>query len=309
MATWAEIVRRLAPVHRLGEPLTWREAMQEAPGRLLHLPLGPCHLVEAGPESGEPLLLLHGFLYHSVMWAGVQPSLAARGARAVAVDLLGWGYSGRNESMRYDYALYARQVLQVMDALGWERATLVGHSMGGGAAIRFAVEHPERVARLILVDPASLPVPLARVGRVLAWPGVGEAALALGAEALLEVNLKRFGFLDPSRVTPGYVAAVAAPLRIEGSSWTLLNILRELDFGSQQAQVEALGALEIPTLILWGARDRAIPLRVGLGFRDLLPRARFVVIDGSGHIPHEERPEAFLEEVAAFLGWTAARGR
>jgi len=295
----SDLVRQVLPVHRLGESITMDAARASAPGAFVELPCGRCHYVQRG-EQGPVVLLLHGFLYHGMMWDDVIGPLSEH-ARCYVLDLMGWGYSSRNEAIDYDYALYARQVLEFMDALGIERASLVGQSMGGGTAIRFAVEHRDRVERLVLVDPASLPNPLALTGRVFALPGVGEVVMGLGGDRVTAENLKQLWFHDPAHVTPAYVARVTAPLKIQGSTWTVLNILRRLDFGSQSEHVKLLARTDVPILLVWGREDRAVPFAVGLTMREMLPKATFVVIPHAGHTPHEEDPATFLAAAVPFL--------
>ena len=294
----ATVTHRLLPYHRLWENLAYEQACSSAPGTFVDLEVGRTHYRERG--EGEPVVLLHGFLYHSIMWDPIVPALAER-YRTLAIDLLGWGWSARDDRRHYDYALYARQLLEFLDAMQIDQARLIGQSMGGGTLIRLASEHPDRVRCLVLVDPASLPNPLALAGRLFALPGVGELLIALGREAVVAKNLRDLWFYDPSSVTRDHVAAVAEPLRIRGSTWTLLDILRNLDFGCQSRQVEALAQTDVEVLLVWGRQDRAVPLSVGEQMHRMLPGSELVVIDQAGHTPHEEQPERFLEATLPFL--------
>ena len=292
------LLHKLAPIQRFHERLTYDAACQTAPGRFIDLPLGRCHLVESG--EGPPLILLHGFLYSTFMWEPVMAELAKH-FRVIAVDLMGWGYSARDDGRDYNSGLYAQQLEQVMDSLGLERASLVGQSMGGGTAIRFAAEHSARIERIVLVDAASLPNPPAIAAHIFALPFVGELLLTAGGNTLLAKNLKDLWFYQHDKVTPAYVERVAYPLRIQGSSWTALNILRTLDFGCQTLEVRALGRTTIPTLLVWGREDRAVPLPVGQTMHSMLPGSELFIIDRAGHSPHEEEPQAFLERAIPFL--------
>lgn len=292
------MLRNALPLHRLRERLDYNEACALAPGRFIDLPSGRCHYEEVG--EGPPVLLVHGFLYSSFEWAPVMAQIGAA-HRALAVDLFGWGYSERDERRLYDYVLYANQLLELMDALEIERAALIGQSMGGGTAIRFAVEHPDRVERLVLVDAASLPNPTPLVGRIFALPMVGELLLTTGGNAMIGRQLKDFWFYDKRHVTPEYVDRVARPLRIKGSSWTALAILRHLDFGSQEDLVTRLAGVDCPKLIVWGRQDKAVPLALGERMHEMLPGSELLILDEAGHTPHEEQPDEFLERVMPFL--------
>jgi pimeloyl-ACP methyl ester carboxylesterase len=303
----AALARKVVPLHRLRERRSYVDGCRDAPGRFVDLPGGRCHYREAG--SGQPVVLLHGFLYSTVMWDPVLEPLG-REFRALSLDLFGWGYSSRHEGGHYDYQVYADQLRTFLDALGIERAALVGQSMGGGTIIRFAVQHPDRVERLVLVAAASLPNPPSLTARLFALPLVGEALMTAVPEITLERNLKKFWFRDPTLVTREYVERLGAPLRIRGSSWTALSILRTLDFGSQEALLGQLAELALPTLIVWGRDDAAVPLALGEQMHRMLPGSELLVLDDAGHTPHEEQPEAFLERVVPFLhGDAGAAGR
>ena len=128
------------------------------------------HYVEKG--EGEPVILLHGLFFDTNMWSENIDALAAH-FKVYALDLWGCGYSTR-EPLDYGYPLFAEQLLRFMDRLGIARASLVGQSMGAGTAIRFCVEHRERVNKLVLVACAGLPNRLPLLARILDIRGVGE---------------------------------------------------------------------------------------------------------------------------------------
>ncbi len=270
--------------------------------------LAPGKFVQTGPYTthyrvkgeGPPLILLHGFLYHSMTWDRVLDALALK-FRVYALDLLGFGYSSRLESGDYSYSLYAEQVRQFMDALGLTTASVVGHSMGGGTAIQFAVQHPERVDKLILVDSAGLPRPPSVTERIYALPFLGEFFLALPPKANLKRTLQSLVFHDPTLVTDAYVDAVGQPLQIVGSGRAVLNILRSRMAGGLRVEVERLGGVGKPILLLWGREDKLLPLALGEEMHRLLPGSRLEVLDGVGHNPHEEAPEKATDVLVEFL--------
>ncbi|MBI2889928.1 MAG: alpha/beta fold hydrolase [Nitrospirae bacterium] len=276
----------------------WTDAIKEAPGQLVKTKDHTTHVVVKG--EGPPAILIHGFMYHSIMWEGTQRDLTHY-ARTHAMDLYGWGYSSRLDAVNYSYDLYARQVIDLMDSLGIERADLIGQSMGGGTAMVVAARWPQRVRSLILVDPAGLPNPLPLTGRIFGLQGVGEFLVALPGRSVFKKNLQDFWFHDASRVTDEYVDAVIRPFRITGSTRTILNILRTLDFGSLEGEVRTLAGHHIPTLVVWGREDRAVPLPIGEKLHHSLPGSQFFVVDGAGHSPHEEKPEIVHPRLIEFL--------
>ncbi len=255
------------------------------------------HYVEKG--EGPPVILLHGFAYDSYLWAENIDALAAR-FKVYALDLWGWGYSTR-EPLDYGYDLYARQLRLFMDRLGLERASLVGQSMGGGTAIRFAVQHRERVDKLVLVDVAGLPNPMPWMAKVFRLPGLGEWLMSLGTDALRKRGLRDSFIHDPALITDDYVENVTRPQKIEKSSAVGLSILRRQFFDTLSEDIQHLARLDIPVLLVWGRQDRAIPLERGQELHRILPGSRLEVLDRAGHVPNFERAPEFNRLALEFL--------
>src|SRR5690349_7420120 len=160
-------------------------ANKHARGKFIDLNGRKTHYVEKG--EGKPVILLHGFFYDSYIWAENIDALAAH-FKVHALDLWGCGYSTR-DPLDYGYPLYAEQLLQFMDHLGIQRASLVGQSMGAGTAILFTTRHRSRVEKLVLVDAAGLPNPLPFTARVFNLPGVGEFFMGLKTDEIRRAGL------------------------------------------------------------------------------------------------------------------------
>lgn len=223
---------------------------------------------EAG--TGEPLILVHGLVGSTRWWAKNVPSLAAH-FRVLAVDLIGFG--GSHGDQPFDLSAAAGYLARWMDELGIARVNIVGHSMGGFIAADLAAAHPDRVQRLVLVDPASI-----------------AAAMPLRAYAF---GLARAGRYTSPRFLPLLVADTyrAGP----SSFWHALRQLTTLDL---QPKLERL---QMPALLVWGEHDTIVPLDVGRRLADVLPRARFALIPGAGHNAMWDRPAAFNRLVIEFL--------
>ena len=161
--------------------------------------------VERG--EGEAVILIHGFLYHTVMWKQSVDALAKK-FKVYAIDLWGWGFSERLKETEYSFDRYSKQVIGFMDALKIQKASLVGQSMGGGISVYTAAHFPDRVDRLILVDPAVIPYPMTTVGKIYQLPYVGEFLNAIPGDALMKNNLKSVWFYDPKKVTDEYAEEV-----------------------------------------------------------------------------------------------------
>lgn len=256
------------------------------------------HYIDEG--SGPAVILIHGFAGSTFSWRLVIPDLA-KTHRVIAVDLPGFGFSDRGLDVDYSHTGQAERIVALMDLLGIERATLIGHSMGGAIAQRVASRHPGRVARLILVAAvnAAQPPDSARRGRatgpMFALVGVAQrsprAMYAVGRRALRRMvhdaeyateEVMR-GYIDPLLI-PGTVAAV-----------------RKITAATGEEAPADLSGISAPTLVLIGASDRMIPPEKALELAEAISGARYLVIPEAGHLLAEERPEAFLEEVLAFL--------
>jgi pimeloyl-ACP methyl ester carboxylesterase len=272
-------------------------AKKYAEGKLIDLEGRRTHFIEAG--SGEPVILVHGFAFDTFTWHNNFEALAAN-FRVLALDLWGFGYSTR-EPLDYGYPLYAEQLLMFMDALDIEKASLIGHSMGGGTAIYFSVHHPDRVNRLLLVDAGGMPNPLPLLGRLTNLPLVGELMYGMRGNIMRRMALKTNWIHDESFITDSYFENATRFHKVKGSTKVMLTILRKQFFHTLPDEVRALGELNIPTLIVWGRHDTAIPLARGHEMHALLEGSRLEVLDNVGHCPHDETFAWFNQMAVEFL--------
>jgi pimeloyl-ACP methyl ester carboxylesterase len=259
--------------------------------------------------KGPVLLLVHGMAGNSLTWRHVTPALAKR-FTVVAPDLLG---QGESDKPRGDYSLgaYANTLRDLMDALGHKRATVVGQSLGGGVAMQFAYQFPERCERLVLVDSGGLGREVTFYLRMLTVPGF-EAVFPLfctprlrDAGNLIATWLARAGV----RSTPASqeVWRSYASLADAESRQAFFRSLRDVIDLSGQA-VSALSRLyraaQLPTLIVWGAQDPFIPVSHAVAAHKAIPGSRLEIFDGVGHYPHCEAPERFVAVLIDFIAST-----
>jgi 4,5:9,10-diseco-3-hydroxy-5,9,17-trioxoandrosta-1(10),2-diene-4-oate hydrolase len=262
----------------------------------------------AGGE-GPPLVLLHGAGDNSLDWRWVMPTLAAT-HRVYAPDLPGSPDSAR-PAAGYSPAFFERFVASFVDALGIGRAAFVGNSLGGLVALRVALSEPARVGALVLVDSAGLGPEVNPAFTSVNVPGLAEAAMpfwrtplgayqrAWGRTVLLFArppgSVPREWLAEQRRLaqSPGYLEAHLSALRA---------LVRPL--GQREVLVERLPSLEVPTLVVWGSRDRVFPESHARGAVARLREGSLAVIPGCGHMPHVECPARFLASLSEFLTCT-----
>ena len=260
------------------------------------------HYQEAGKKTNPVLVLIHGFASSTLVWSKVFLSLAEAGFRVIAVDLLGFGYSGKPRHAEYTIAGQAAFLIKLLDRLGIGHATLVGSSYGGAVAATCALDHPERVEKLVLVGTVNNNRPLEfKLMRLFGAPFFGDVVspLLIGSRFLLRQRMKGVydrheWVLDERRVDARHY-----PLRTSGTQRAMIRTVRCWDAEriSQDAHL-----IRQPTLLLWGENDIEIPLSDGERLHESMPGSRFFVFLNCGHLPHEEYPEAFTRLVADFCG-------
>jgi pimeloyl-ACP methyl ester carboxylesterase len=260
--------------------------------------------------SGPTVVLIHGMINSSRHWETVARDLAGS-YRVIAPDLIGHGDAA---TPRGDYSLgaHAASIRDLLTTIGVERATIVGHSLGGGVAMQFFYQFPQRTERLVLISSGGLGDDVSPLLRSAALPGSG-ALLRLATRPLFVGALAGAGAkLRQRGVTAGVnlqaVARALGPLQEPGSRRAFLQTLRAV-IDVQGQKVSASDRLyllgEMPTLIAWGDRDRTIPIEHGLEAAEAIPNCRFETIPGAAHFPNLEKPDALAAILADFLATTA----
>jgi pimeloyl-ACP methyl ester carboxylesterase len=250
--------------------------------------------VETG--HGPAVVLIHGLAASIYSWRYTILPVAHAGFRVIAFDNRGFGFSDK-PSQGYTNEAYVGILQGLLDSLGIAQATLVGHSMGGAIAAQAALERPDRVRALVLVDAAGLGVRWPFMLRVAHWPAVGALFDHLRGRAAT-AGILRTLYAVPSRVTVEDVDQYYAPLAEPGFGRVLRGVLGAFRFDGLR---ERLGHLATPTLLMWGTRDRLIPVAVGQTMTALLPRALLVRFPDAGHALPEESPQAFNKALIGFL--------
>ncbi len=268
------------------------------PGRLVELPQGRMFVHQEG--QGPPLVLLHGFLVSHFYFRPILEELA-RHFEVFALDLIGQGESDHPSPDRFSYRLpaLADAVTACLDALSLPRVRLFGHSMGGAVALTLAARHPDRVHRLLLEDAAVYPLPLPLSAKLALVPGIGPILFKrLYSRADLARHFRSV-YQNPSLATDELIDYYWERFNRAGARDACYALLRTL--ASMPEQNGDIGRVQCPLLIAWGAEDQTTPVELGRRLANELPSARFEVIPGCAHSPHEERPQELLATVLPFL--------
>lgn len=253
------------------------------------------HVRDQGNPRGIPMVLLHGAGGSLHVWEGWVRELGSK-ARLISVDLPGHGLTGAWPRQEYTVEAYADFVEALVDALNLDRFVLVGHSLGGGVAWTFAATRPDRVSQIILIDAAGESRDPPWATRLARLPVVGEIGIYFKPEQWVRRKLSQ-AYADPAMVTTDRVKRTAELQRFPGNREA--SLLRARTQGPLDSR--PLRRLTVATLILWGARDRWVPVSDAFRFKDDIKAATLKVFEKLGHDPMEEDPVATAAAVAAFL--------
>jgi pimeloyl-ACP methyl ester carboxylesterase len=260
--------------------------------------------------SGPPVVLIHGMLNSSSHWQSVALELA-REHTVIAPDLIGHGDSA---APRGDYSLgaHAASIRDLLAAIGIDRASIVGHSLGGGVAMQFFYQFPQRVERLVLISSGGLGHEVSPLLRTAALPGTS-ALLSLTIQPRLLAALARAGRSMRARSLGGGVhlqaiARALRPLENADARQAFLHTLRSVidARGQRVSATDRLYLLEsMPTMIVWGERDHTIPLAHGRRAHDAIPHSFFRTLPDAAHFPHLEDPHGLSQLLREFIHDTA----
>ena len=256
--------------------------------------------------SGPALLLLHGLGCDSTTWSSVMPTLAKH-FTVIAPDLLGHGASDKPNA---DYSLggYANGMRDLLTILGFDKVTVVGHSLGGGIAMQFAYQYPERTERACLVSTGGLGPEVTPLVRFLTVPGSGAV---IGAATMWPLRpvvsgglraLSKLGFpltRDLGEVSEIYenLADPAMRTAVQRVTGNVLNWRGQYVTMTDRAYLTRL----MPVLVVWGKQDAVIPVAHASTARSYARNAEVHVFDKSGHFPHKDHPEEFCRLVVEFI--------
>lgn len=259
------------------------------------------HFQEFGDRRNPTLLLIHGFTASVYVWRMTAPELAERGFHVIALDLIGFGYSDKPAWFDYRITSQARMISRFMDRLGIGRATIVGSSYGGAVALTLALDYPERVEKLVVVDAVINDEPKSHIAlRLAKIPGVGEVLTPFLLDSKTVSRFRMQGSIAAANhhlITEDRIDSVIRPLHAKDAHNSVLQTSRNWDANRIEDDAHLINH---PTLIVWGEEDTVIPLETGEKLYNSILHSRFVVFKDCGHVPQEEKADLFTALVSDF---------
>jgi pimeloyl-ACP methyl ester carboxylesterase len=271
---------------------------------LLRIPvgLGSMHVERYG-HGGAPILLVHGFGTCSFLWRNVGPTMAMANRTAFAVDLFGYGESDRPFDAQYGIAEQSDNLDRALTALRLTKASVVGIDLGGAIAMHLACNRPERVERLVLINPIALDdVPaddIKTMQRNTARFALRISRGVLGAAPLMRELLEQ-SVADKANMPEALIARYLAPY-VGGEGLNHLLALARSVTKEDMVDVD-LGQIDCPSLIVWGDQDPFVSPKLGDRLADTIPGSRLVRLPGTGRLVPEESAETLANMILEFVG-------
>ena len=261
------------------------------------------HLRDEGQRDDPvPLVLLHGTSASLHTWDGWVTDLKDT-RRVIRFDLPAFGLTGPDSQNDYSLEAYVRLVERVVNAMGIQNFVLVGNSLGGQVAWATAAALPHRVRQLVLVDasgyppvPQSIPIGF----RIVRIPGLRWLAEVVLPRGVIQASLRNV-YGDPAKVTPALVDRYYELTLRQGNRQALAYRFDQMQKADVSKGLAAIRKLKLPTLILWGGKDRLIPVENGRKFAADIAGSQLVVFDDLGHVPQEEDPQRTVQALRKFL--------
>ncbi len=298
----------------LGETEELNEATRaSAPGSFVQLSDGCTHyelgksLLPSGAPFGDdkgkgvraPVVLVHGFSVPYFIWDPTFSFLTKSGFRVLRYDLFGRGYSDRPK-VRYDIDTFCGQLRELLDTLAFDRVILMGLSLGGPISATFTTRYPERVQKLVLIDPAGAKaVILLKAAFAEIMP---EVSRLLPGPFRSEHHVKEFAsdFYDPAHLK-AFTKKYMIQMKYKGFARAILATIRHGMLGDFSDTYRQVGHQGTPVMLLWGRDDKTVPFTQSDIIREAIPQVEFHAFEHCGHIPHYEKPEEVNPLLLEFL--------
>jgi pimeloyl-ACP methyl ester carboxylesterase len=272
---------------------------QNISGSFISLEDGTTHYELGGNENGILVVLVHGFSVPYFVFDTTFDYLCKSGFRVLRYDLLGRGFSDRPK-LNYDIHLFVRQLKNLLDALKFRKAHILGLSMGGPITAAFMENYPEYVLSHIMIDPAGAhPIRFSSLLKVATAPVLGELILGLfGSENMIK-NIA--SDLFTAELVKSFQEKYQVQMQYAGFKRAILSTIRNNMLGSFLDVYGKIGKYGKSTLLFWGRQDATIPFEHSEDLLKAIPHAQLHVIENCGHIPHYEKPEEVHPILLEFL--------
>lgn len=265
-----------------------------APSKFMEIDERKIHFRDEG--EGEAIVLIHGTGASLHTWDAWAASLK-KTHRVIRLDLPAYGLTGGDPQKRYSSKDYVDVVDQLLSNLGVQKFNLCGNSLGGLVSWLYASYHPEKIEKLILVDPSGFPFDTTpMVIRLAKTPVLNLFIRHFTPKSFIEKNLKEVYF-DDEQITQETIDRYYDLTLFEGNREAFIDRA----YIEREDHTERLTKIKAPTLILWGENDEWIPVSDAEKFQKVLPHSKIVIFPKTGHVPMEERPEESLKPVIEFL--------
>ncbi|EJD01733.1 alpha/beta-hydrolase [Fomitiporia mediterranea MF3/22] len=267
-------------------------------GNYVNFPFGRVRYWLLGPEEGQKIVLIHGLSVPSIIWKDVAPTLAAKGFRILIYDLYGRGYSDA-PYLPYSAGLYTTQLALLMQHVRWERAHIVGLSMGGGIASSFAANFPNlTTSKIALIAATGLmeSSDLSRTSRVMSSPPVQYVA----STSVVRFLLQRLGAGEPSS-NPIHEIVQIQSAYLPGYNYAIASSLRDGPLRGLRSSFSTLTDLKKDLLLIWGTSDNTVPYRYTAMIQELVPNSKLLTVEGGHHDLTLSHPKLVTEALVDFF--------
>ncbi len=263
------------------------------------LPAGFVHFQLGGPVDGQVVVLVHGFTSPLFIWDNTYPALIEAGFRVLRYDLFGRGYSDRPKDT-YNEDLFDRQLIDLFSALNIDTPVhLVGLSMGGAISVVFTSRHPEKVGRLVLIDPAGFPIDIPVAAKILKTPFLGAPLMKMFGDRVILKKIK--GNMYNQELVPAFKEKFIRQMQYKGYKNAIMNTMIHFDLLDQQKAYQNVGSQKRPVQLFWGTEDNVIPFDNSKLVCKAIPHTQFNPIKQAGHIPHYEKASEVNKLMVDFL--------
>lgn len=253
---------------------------------------------------GQPLILLHGFGASTYSWRHIFPYFT-RTYRVIAIDLKGFGLSDKPLDNGYSVSDQSRIISEFIRAHNLENVVLVGNSIGGAVSLLtyLTLSDPDahRISKLILIDTGSYRQRLPNFISILRVPLINVLSICLTSSNFKAKMVLKEAFFDHSKITDDMVTTYGTYLSLPGASHALIKTAEQVVPSNIEEISQRYKSIQIPVLLIWGEKDKIVPLEFGRKLAGDIPNSKLVVVPNCGHVPQEECPRQTIEAMQSFL--------